>query len=301
MISTSVVADGSLLLAIPIAAAAGLVSFLSPCVLPLVPGYLSYITGLTGADLGMVAASAPARVPATVGAGGSDDGAGSGAGPNAGGASSSADAAATATDVVTPPALSTVTRSSRVLLGTLGFVAGFSVIFISYGALFGALGGALLVHQETITRVMGVVVILLGLAFMGVLPGMTREYRFHRAPRIGIWSAPLLGALFGLGWTPCIGPTLAAVQTLAFTEGSALRGAVLSLAYCVGLGVPFVLLGLAFRRLAGTLSWVRGHYLLVMRIGGGMLIAIGVLLLTGLWSDLMILMRTWSGSFEVPL
>ena len=165
----------------------------------------------------------------------------------------------------------------------------------------GALGGALRVHQEAITRVMGVVVILLGLAFMGFLPGMTREYRFHRAPRIGIWSAPLLGALFGLGWTPCIGPTLAAVQTLAFTEGSALRGAVLSLAYCVGLGVPFVLLGLAFRRLAGTLSWVRGHYLLVMRIGGAMLIVIGLLLVTGLWSDLMILMRTWTGSFEVPL
>lgn len=308
MISTSVVADGSLLLAIPVAAAAGLVSFLSPCVLPLVPGYLSYITGLTGADLGIVATAAPTRVPATVGGGGSVAGSeapGSDAGPTStdGGDSGSSEAGATVTTtaVAVPPALSAVTKSSRVLLGTLGFVAGFSVIFISYGALFGALGGALLVHQEAITRVMGVVVILLGLAFMGFLPGMTREYRFHRAPRIGIWSAPLLGALFGLGWTPCIGPTLAAVQTLAFTEGSALRGAVLSLAYCVGLGVPFVLLGLAFRRLAGTLSWVRGHYLLVMRIGGAMLIVIGLLLVTGLWSDLMILMRTWTGSFEVPL
>jgi cytochrome c-type biogenesis protein len=308
MIASSVVADGSLLLAIPVAAAAGLVSFLSPCVLPLVPGYLSYITGLTGADLGMVAAgarSAPATTatdaPRATAASGGPGGAATTA-PRATAASGGpGGAATTATAVADPPSLSTVTRSSRVLVGTLGFVAGFSVIFISYGALFGALGGTLLVHQEAITRVMGVVVILLGLAFMGVLPGMTREYRFHRAPRIGIWSAPLLGALFGLGWTPCIGPTLAAVQTLAFTEGSAVRGAVLSLAYCVGLGLPFVLLGLAFRRLAGTLTWVRGHYLLVMRIGGGMLVAIGLLLVTGLWSDLMILTRTWTGSFEVPL
>lgn len=243
--------DGSLLLALPIAAAAGLVSFLSPCVLPLVPGYLSYVTGLTGADLVPEAGSAR--------------------------------------------------RVSKVLLGTLGFVAGFSVIFVAYGALFGALGALLLEHQDVIQRVLGVVVILMGLAFAGWLPGMTREFRLHRAPTIGVWGAPLFGALFGLGWTPCIGPTLAAVQTLAFSEGSAVRGAVLSLAYCVGLGVPFVVVGLAFEKAAGALAWVRNHYAAVMRVGGLLLVAVGIALVTGLWNEAMIAVRTWVGGFEVPL
>ncbi len=282
------VAQGSLLLALPIAAAAGLVSFLSPCVLPLVPGYLSYITGLTGAELGMTApsetaAAPPSRVHAE------------------GGRGDSAVDTAVSTSVAVDPGTDPTRRSSRVLIGTLGFIAGFTVVFMSYGALFGALGDLLLEYQDVITRVMGVLVIILGLGFMGWLPGLQREYRFHRAPVIGLWGAPLLGALFGIGWTPCIGPTLAAVQTLAFTEASALRGALLSLAYCVGLGVPFILIGLAFRRLAGTLSWVKSHYALVMRIGGGLLIVIGVLLVTGVWNDLTIEMRTWTGSFEVPL
>lgn len=285
MIAESVVADGSLLIAVPIAVAAGLVSFLSPCVLPLVPGYLSYVTGLTGADLGMVPAASPAESPAVS--------------PAVSSAAATSSTTATAT-VAPAPARATV-RTSRVLAGTLGFVAGFSVIFVAYGALFGALGGVLLSHQDTIQRVAGVLVIVLGLMFAGWLPGMTREFRLHRAPTIGVWGSPLLGALFGLGWTPCIGPTLAAVQTLAFTEGSALRGAILSLAYCVGLGLPFVLIGLAFRRLAGTLAWVRGHYLLVMRIGGVMLIAVGLALVTGVWNDLTTTMRVWTGGFEVPL
>ncbi len=268
MIAGSVVTDGSLLLAVPIAIAAGLVSFLSPCVLPLVPGYLSYVTGLTGADLGL--ASAPVA----------SDGAGS-----------------VATLTRAPVAL----RRSRVLVGTLGFVAGFSAVFVAYGALFGALGSLLLEHQRVIEQVMGVLVIGLGLGFAGWLPGMTREFRIHRAPTIGVWGAPLLGALFGLGWTPCIGPTLAAVQTLAFTEGSALRGALLSLAYCLGLGLPFVLLGLAFERLAGALRWVRAHYLLVMRIGGVLLILVGLALVTGVWNDVNTSLRVWVGGFEVPL
>ena len=288
MIEASVVADGSLLIALPIAAAAGLVSFLSPCVLPLVPGYLSYVTGLTGADLGMTPA---AKVPATVGAQTGQPGGG--------------DVAVRGTPAAAPiggeTTLRATVRTSRVLAGTLGFVAGFSVIFVAYGALFGALGAVLLGHQELIQRVAGVLVIGLGLMFAGWLPGMTREFRLHRAPTIGVWGSPLLGALFGLGWTPCIGPTLAAVQTLAFTEGSALRGAILSLAYCAGLGLPFVLLGLAFRRLAGALAWVRGHYLLVMRIGGVMLIAVGLALVTGVWNDLTTTMRVWTGSYEVPL
>jgi cytochrome c-type biogenesis protein len=275
----SVVTDGSLLLAIPVAMLAGLVSFLSPCVLPLVPGYLSYVTGLTGAELGMTAAGAKAPPASTA----------------------PAPAAAGAVAVAEAPTTRSAAQSSRVLAGTVGFVAGFSAVFIAYGALFGALGGWLLEYQEPIQRVLGVVVIVMGLSFAGWLPGMNREYRLHRSPTFGVWGAPVLGVLFGLGWTPCIGPTLAAVQTLAFTEGSALRGAILSVAYCIGLGLPFVLIGLAFRRLAGALGWVRAHYALVMRIGGVLLIAIGVALVTGVWADVTIWARTWVSGYEVAL
>ena len=280
IVASSVVTDGSLLLAIPVAMLAGLVSFLSPCVLPLVPGYLSYVTGLTGAELGVSAAAAAQPPPS----GAADGGSGRGG-----------------TVTVAPPPTRTAVQSSRVVAGTIGFVAGFSVVFVAYGALFGALGGWLLEYQEPIQRVLGLVVIAMGLSFAGWLPGLNREYRLHRAPTFGVWGAPALGVLFGLGWTPCIGPTLAAVQTLAFTEGSAVRGAVLSLAYCVGLGVPFVIIGLAFRRLAGALGWVRAHYALVMRIGGILLIAIGLALVTGVWADFTIWSRTWVSGFEVPL
>ena len=123
----------------------------------------------------------------------------------------------------------------------------------------------------------------------------------HHVPDLGLWSAPLLGVLFGIGWTPCIGPTLGAVQTLAFTEASAARGALLSFVYCLGLGLPFVLVGLLFRRLLGTIGWVRRHSVTVMRLGGALLVAIGVLLVTGLWDDLTIGLRTWAGGFGVFL
>lgn len=267
------VADGSLLLAVPIAFAAGVVSFLSPCVLPLAPGYLSYVTGLTGAELAGEQAAARERPP------------GSGA--------------AVATEA---PARGAVATKSRVLLGSLLFVLGFSFVFVSYGLFFGSLGSRLLEYQDVITRVLGVVVIAMGVAFMGFVPlSLQREWRFHRRPTYGIWGAPVLGLLFGLGWTPCIGPTLTAVQGLAFTEASAARGALLSLAYCLGLGLPFVLLGLLFRRAAGALRWVRTHYALVTRIGGGMLVLIGVLLVTGLWNDVTIWMRTLVPGFETAL
>ena len=218
-------------------------------VLPLAPGYLSYVTGLTGAELAE------------------------------GGAA----------------------RKSRVLLGSLLFVLGFSVVFVSYGLLFGGLGSLLLTYQDVITRVLGVVVIVMGLAFMGLIPGLQREWRMHRMPTFSLWGAPVLGILFGLGWTPCIGPALTAVQSLAFTEGSAARGALLSLVYCLGLGLPFILLGLLFRQAAGTLAWVRRHYAVIMRIGGGLLVLIGVLLVTGFWNDVTIWMRTLVPGFETPL
>ncbi|NEA27714.1 cytochrome c biogenesis protein CcdA [Actinomadura bangladeshensis] len=237
------VVSGSLVAAAPLAALAGLVSFASPCVLPLVPGYLSYVTGMSGADLAEQ-------------------------------------------------------RRGRLLAGALLFIAGFSVVFVSYGVLFGGLGRWLLEYQDTITRVLGVVTIVFGLAFMGLVPGLQRTLKSGRLPAAGLAGAPLLGILFGLGWTPCIGPTLGAVQSLAITEASAGRGALLSLAYCLGLGLPFVATAVAYRRALGAFGAVKRHYPLVMRIGGGMLVLIGVLLVSGLWGNLTIELRSWISGFE---
>lgn len=241
-----IVTSGSLLFAIPIAFAAGIVAFLSPCVLPLAPGYVSYITGLTGAEL--------------------SEG-----------------------------------KKGRVLAGSLLFVAGFSVVFVSYGALFGGLGSVLLEYADWINRILGAIVIVMGLAFMGLIPGLQREYRIHSVPRWGVAGAPLLGLAFGIGWTPCIGPTLTAVQSLAFTEASALRGALLSLVYSFGLGLPFILLGLLFTRAAGAIKFLRRHNLLIMRIGGAMLVLVGVLLVTGWWTDFTIWLRITIPGFETAL
>ncbi|MGZ8737966.1 MAG: cytochrome c biogenesis CcdA family protein [Nocardioides sp.] len=238
--------SGSLLVALPVAAVAGLVSFFSPCVVPLLPGYLSYATGLSGADL----ASA---------------------------------------------------KRGRMALGSLLFVLGFSFVFVALGTLSGALGDLLWEYMRPITVVLGVVTILVGLAFLGVVPWFQRDVRFHKVPAVGLAAAPLLGVLFGLGWTPCIGPTLAAVQTLALTEGTAGRGALLSVAYSLGLGIPFVLAGLAYSRMLGTVAWVRRHQAWVTRVGGLMLIGIGLLLVTGLWDQWVGELRGWVGGFEVAV
>ncbi|MEU0721181.1 cytochrome c biogenesis protein CcdA [Streptomyces lavendulocolor] len=240
------VLTGSVLLALPIAALAGAVSFFSPCVLPLVPGYLSYVTGMSGADLAEA-------------------------------------------------------RRGRILAGTLLFLAGFTAVFVSFGAAFGYAGNTLLEYQDLLIRVLGGATIVMGLSFMGVLPGMSREWRLHRRPAAGLAGAPMLGVLFGLGWTPCIGPTLAAVQALAFTEASAGRGAVLTVAYCAGLGLPFLAAGLAFRKALGVFAWVKSHYQWVMRIGGGMMIATGLLMVTGVWSYLISQMQSWSAGFAVGI
>ncbi len=280
-----IVTDGSLVLALPVAMTAGLVSFLSPCVLPLAPGYLAYVAGLTGADVARVSP----RRPQPVGTGGAPapttgDPQTYPGGPGADGGPRQA------------------RPGGRVVAGALLFVAGFTVVFVSFGLLFGGLGFWLLDNQRVITVVLGGAVIALGLGYLG-LPILSRtawwngERRLHYRPPTGLWGAPLLGVVFGLGWTPCIGPTLAAVQSLAFTEASAGRGAVLSLAYCVGLGAPFVLIALGFRWSAGALAWTRDHAVAIQRFGGIMLVAVGVLLVTGLWNDAVIRLQTWIGGF----
>ncbi|MEU6608175.1 cytochrome c biogenesis protein CcdA [Streptomyces shenzhenensis] len=239
--------SGALLVALPIAVLGGLISFFSPCVLPLVPGYLSYVTGVAGTDL--------------------------------------ADA-----------------RRGRMVTGASLFVLGFTVVFVSGGALFGYFGSTLLDHQSILTRVLGVLMVVMGVFFMGLMPWLTqREFRFHQRPSTGLIGAPLLGALFGIGWTPCIGPTLASVQGLAMNQASAGRGALLTVAYCVGLGVPFVLAAMAFRKALGAFGWVKRHYVWVMRIGGTMMIVTGVLLLTGAWDRLVQEMQTWSNGFTVGI
>ncbi|GGT14770.1 cytochrome c biogenesis CcdA family protein [Streptomyces toxytricini] len=242
--------NGTLLMAAPVAFAAGLVSFLSPCVLPLVPGYLSYVTSLSVADL------ADAR----------------------GG------------------------NRSRMAAGALLFVLGFTAVLVSGGALFGYFGRTLLAHREALTQVLGVFTVVMGLSFMGFLPGFTqRELRSRRRPALGLSGAPLLGAVFAVGWTPCIGPTLGAVQALAWTEASAARGALLMAAYCLGLGLPFVLAALAFRRALGAFGLVKRHYPWVLRIGGGMLVLVGVLLATGVWNDLVYVLQLWSADSTAAL
>jgi len=242
------VVDGPFVVAALVAAVAGLVSFLSPCVLPLVPGYLSYVGGLSGTE-------ANAATDGTTAGGG----------------------VATRTRV-----------RSRTVLGAMLFVLGFTAVFVTYGVLFGRLGAALIEHQLLLERILGVVVILLGLAFLGWLPGVSRELRIHRFPSAGLVGAPLLGIVFGLGWTPCIGPTLGAVQSLALSTAGAGRGAALSAAYCIGLGVPFVLVAVGARWLVRSLAVVRRHANVVTYVGGGLLVVLGLLLVTGLWGEMTI-------------
>ncbi|NMM31909.1 MAG: cytochrome c biogenesis protein CcdA [Cellulomonas sp.] len=246
-----------MLLAVPVAAVAGFVAFASPCVLPLVPGYLGYLGGMSGATL---AGSSRRATP-------SDGGA----------------APVTAPQPEVPGRSSADVGRTRLLAGVGLFVAGFTLVFVLLGVLAGSVGGVLKDWQDPLTRVLGVVVVVMGLAFMGLVPFLQQDRRVHLSPRAGLWGAPLLGLVFGLGWTPCIGPTLVAITALSLDGGSPARGAVLSVAFCLGLGLPFVLIALGTARSARALALLRRHRLAVMRAGGGLLVVLGLALVSGLW------------------
>lgn len=261
------VLTGSLLLAAPLALAAGLVSFLSPCVLPLVPGYLSYVTGMSGSHVRERQESAAVAGATTI------------------------------VDIDTELA----GRRWTMVTGSILFIAGFSLVFVAVGGFIGWLGDLFMDYTDPITRVLGALTIVLGLAFMGFVPGLGRELRFHRLPRAGLAGAPVLGILFGLGWTPCIGPTLAAVQTLAFVEGGVGRGVLLSLIYCVGLGLPFVVASLLYRRALNAFDWLKRHTRTVTMVGGVMLVLVGLAMVTGLWAEMTIAMQGWAANFQTVI
>jgi cytochrome c-type biogenesis protein len=244
--------DGSLLLAIPVALTAGAVSFFSPCVLPLLPGYLSYMTGLSGADI-MANGSSGVR--------------------------------------------------GRMFTGALLFVLGFSLVYVAIAGAFG-IGEQLINHQEALTRILGGVTVVLGLVFAGVVPWLQQDVRLHRVPAVGLGAAPLLGVLFGLGWTPCIGPTLAAVLNLTSTlntHANVSRGALLAFVYCLGLGIPFLVAAVSFRKMMGAVAWIRRYQVWVMRLGGAMLVTVGILMLTGAWTALVQQLQSWVGGYVLPV
>jgi len=236
------VTQGSLLIAILISFSAGLISFLSPCVLPLVPGYLSFITGF---------------------------------GLNA----------------------NKSIRKSKALIATLLFIAGFTFVFVCIGMFFGGIGGWFISYGRIIERIMGLFVIALGISYLGFWNLFKREYRFRTPVKQGLIGAPLLGALFAIGWTPCIGPTLAAVQTLAFNQATVSRGAILSAFYGFGLGLPFLFITFALEKALVSVSWLRKRQALFIKMGGLLLIIIGILLATGLWSEVTVEMRILISGF----
>lgn len=228
--------SGNLILALPIALLAGLISFASPCVIPLVPGYLTYAAGFSK-------------------------------------------------------------NRGKLLIGSLLFVLGFTELFVVYGALFGTLGNTISANQRIISTVLGLFTIIMGLIFMGRI-NLMRSFKFNKSANSGLLGAPILGFLFGLGWTPCIGPALAAVQTLAIDSASATRGAVLSAAYCIGLGTPFILSGLYLDKSESMRKFLAVNGDRISKIGGIFLIVIGLLQITGTWNHLMNSLRGLISGFE---
>lgn len=228
--------SGNLILALPIAALAGLISFASPCVIPLVPGYLTYAAGFSKSR-------------------------------------------------------------GKLFLGSLLFVLGFTALFVTYGALFGTLGSTISANQKNISRFLGIFTIVMGLIFMGRI-NLMRTFKVNKIANSGLIGAPILGFLFGLGWTPCIGPALAAVQTLAIESASASRGSILAVAYCIGLGTPFILSGLFLDRSQAVRKFLAKNGDRISYIGGALLIAIGAMQITGTWDSLMNSLRGFISGFE---
>lgn len=237
---------GALPLAALLAALAGLVSFASPCVLPLVPGYLGYVTGLSDVEL-------ERRSP------------------------------------------------RRMMVGAVLFVAGFTAVFVLATMFVASAGRALVEHRDLLSRIGGALVIVMALVFLGM--GDQRTVRLPVRPATGLAGAPVLGAVFGLGWAPCVGPTLAAVLALALTgDASTTRAVVLAVAYCVGLGLPFVLIAGAYERWGIVSGWLRRNQRTIQVAGGVLLLIVGVLLVTGWWQDVTVwLQRRWISDFEVVL
>ena len=230
---------GNLILALPIAAIAGLISFASPCVIPLVPGYLTYAAGFSK-------------------------------------------------------------NRGKLLLGSVLFVFGFTLLFVAYGALFGSLGSNISSNQRILSRILGLFTILMGLIFMGRI-NLMRSFKFNRVAESGLIGAPFLGFLFGLGWTPCIGPALAAVQTLAIETASAARGSLLSATYCFGLGTPFILTGLFFDKSQSMRKFLAKNGEKISFVGGLLLIIIGAMQITGTWDSMMNSLRGLISGFEPVL
>ncbi len=219
-----IILSGSLLAAIPMALLAGIVSFISPCVLPLVPGYLGFVSGLSN-------------------------------------------------------------QRGRMILGAVLFVLGFSVVFVSFGALFGGIGAVVYGNGLAwVQRVLGLFVILLGFVLIGQFSFMQKTIKMNVSSKLGLIGAPLLGVAFGLGWTPCIGPTLAAVLTLAADAASPARGAILAFVYALGIGLPFIAIAAGFGWATKSVGFVKKHIRSFNIAGGVLLIALGVMLVLGIWN-----------------
>ncbi len=247
----ALIGSGALWLAIPVAMLAGLISFLSPCVLPLVPGYLGFIGGAVTPDFEGGDASAPAR--------------------------------------------------GRLVLGVLLFILGFSVVFIAFSIIGGAAGAFLIRWEDLLTRVLGGVIVLMGLIFLGFFGFAQRSIRMPVNSRVGLIGAPLLGLALGIGWAPCLGPTLTAIVSLSWSLGDPWRASLLGLAYALGLGIPFLLIALGFGWAVRSTSFLRRHIRVVNIIGGSLLILLGLLMISGVWTMIMSRLGAVIGSVELPL